>query len=240
MSKYDKWIGAGLGWLVGGPIGGLLGFAAGSLLNDAPKAEATHSNSSLSELEACLLVIASHVVTADGAPTLQQIEFVRNQLIAFSGEKNIDEKMRVFNHCLAHRYELEKSCGYIRVYQSEAVAIQSLRWAHAIAICDRELSENELKLLFYIAGLLNINDVAFKKLLSEWQSKHANLFKLFELNENAGKQELITAYRKLILKIHPDRNPQYSHKERKWAEMKLQQLREAYQQLLEEKFDNGK
>ena len=234
--SYGKWIGAGLGWMVGGPIGGLLGFAAGNLLNDTPEAEAVDSGSNVSELEACLLVIATHVVKADGKATLQEVEFVRQQLIATNGEQFIEDKMQVFHHCMAHTYELEKSCGYIRIYQSETVTIQTLRWAFAIAICDNELSEKERKLLFYIAGLLNINDVVFKKLLAEWQPKVQSLFDLFELKETATKAELVTAYRQLVLQLHPDKNPNYTEKQRKQAELKLQQLREAYQQLLKEKF----
>lgn len=236
MGNYEKWIGAGLGWLVGGPIGGLLGFAAGNLISTSPEAEAAENESHVSELEACLLVIATHVIKADGKATLQEIEFVRQQLIATNGENFIEEKMRVFHHCMAHTYELEKSCGYIRIYQTPTVAVQTLRWAFAIAIADKELSEKERKLLFYIAGLLNINDVQFKKLISEWQPKTQSLFDLFELNETASKTELVSAYRKLVLKIHPDRNPNYTEKERKQAELKLQQLREAYEKLLKEKF----
>lgn len=238
MSSYEKWIGAGLGWLVGGPIGGLLGFAAGNLITNAPEAEVADTNSHVSELEACLLVIASHVIKADGKASLQEVEFVRQQLIATNGEKFIEEKMRVFHHCMAHSYELEKSCGYIRIYQTPTVAVQTLRWAFAIAIADNELTEKERKVLFYIAGLLNINDVQFKKLLSEWQPKTQSLFDLFELKETASKTELVSSYRKLVLKLHPDRNPHYNEKECKQAELKLQQLREAYEQLLKEKFSS--
>lgn len=234
--SYSKWIGAGLGWMVGGPIGGLLGFAAGGILNSTPEAEAATESIHVSELEACLLVIASHVIKTDGRATLQEIEFVRQQLIATNGEYHIDEKMQVFHHCLAHEYELEKSCGYIRIYQSKAAAIQSLRWAFAIAICDKELSEKERKLLFYIAASLDISKALFLELLTEWQPKTQSLFDLFELKETATKTELVATYRKLVLKFHPDRNPNYNETQRKQAELKLQQLREAYEKLLKEKY----
>ncbi|MCB0783215.1 MAG: molecular chaperone DjiA, partial [Flavobacteriales bacterium] len=31
--SYSKWIGGGLGWAFGGPIGGLVGFALGAMLD---------------------------------------------------------------------------------------------------------------------------------------------------------------------------------------------------------------
>ena len=34
MANYGKWIGGGLGWAFGGPIGMLIGFGLGSLLDN--------------------------------------------------------------------------------------------------------------------------------------------------------------------------------------------------------------
>ena len=35
MAKFGKWIGGGLGWALGGPIGAVLGFGAGWLWDSA-------------------------------------------------------------------------------------------------------------------------------------------------------------------------------------------------------------
>ncbi|MFT6210273.1 MAG: DnaJ like chaperone protein [Bacteroidia bacterium] len=35
MAKYAKWLGGTFGWAFGGPIGALLGFAVGSLYDNA-------------------------------------------------------------------------------------------------------------------------------------------------------------------------------------------------------------
>jgi len=35
MGSFAKWLGGGLGWVVGGPIGGLLGFIVGSVVDSA-------------------------------------------------------------------------------------------------------------------------------------------------------------------------------------------------------------
>ena len=44
MGKYAKWIGGGLGWFFGGPLGALLGFAVGSMF-DGPRQNMTTTNS---------------------------------------------------------------------------------------------------------------------------------------------------------------------------------------------------
>ena len=33
MAKFGKWVGLGLGWALGGPIGGILGLAVGSIFD---------------------------------------------------------------------------------------------------------------------------------------------------------------------------------------------------------------
>jgi len=234
MSGYGKWRVGSLGWLIGGPIGGILGFVAGNVLGDEPEAEVASHSSKVTELESCLMVLASHVIQADGKVSLKEIDAVRSFLINTSGEKNIESKMSVMNHCLHHQYELEKACGYIRIYQNETVAHQSLRLMFDIALCDYELSEKEHKILFRISGLLNINDVAFKKLVQQWAIVIQDDYTLLGVTKNATQAEIRNAYRKLVLKLHPDRNSQYTDAEKKSAERKLQALRESYKRLVKD------
>jgi len=35
MKKYARWIGGGLGWAFGGPLGAILGFAVGSMIDNS-------------------------------------------------------------------------------------------------------------------------------------------------------------------------------------------------------------
>ena len=234
MSGYGKWLGGGLGWLVGGPIGGILGFVAGNVLNDEPEAEAATQSSKVSELESCLMVIASHVIHADRKVSLREIDTVRSFFLNASGERGIEDKMSVMNHCLNHQYELEKACGYIRIYQNETIALQSLRLMFDIALCDSDLSDKEHKMLFRIAGLLNINDVVFKKMIQQWAIIVQDDYTLLNVTKNSTQAEIRNAYRKLVLKLHPDRNSNYTETEKKNAERKLQALREAYKRLVKD------
>ncbi len=234
MSKSYKWLGGSLGWLVGGPVGGFLGFVAGNMMEEEPEAEAANPNENVSELEACWMVIASHIIQADGKVSLSELDAVRKFVQTVSGEEHIEDKMKVLNHCLSHHYELEKACGYIRIYHHEDVAHQTLRFAYEVAVSDsNSLAESEKKALFKIAGLLNINDVVYRKLIASWSEILVDDFSVFDLKSNATQVEVRMAYRKLVLKIHPDRNAHYTTEEVKQAEMRLQQLREAYERLTE-------
>ncbi|MBT6766736.1 MAG: hypothetical protein HOA90_19570, partial [Prolixibacteraceae bacterium] len=44
MAKFGKWIGGGLGWAFGGPIGAIIGFTVGSMF-DGGKGQQQHGKS---------------------------------------------------------------------------------------------------------------------------------------------------------------------------------------------------
>jgi len=41
MAKFGKWVGLGLGWALGGPVGGILGLAVGSIFDSGTSAVTT-------------------------------------------------------------------------------------------------------------------------------------------------------------------------------------------------------
>lgn len=66
-----------------------------------------------------------------------------------------------------------------------------------------------------------------------------NYYKILEINKNANKEEIKSAYKKLALKYHPDKNK--TNKEE--AENKFKEISEAYEILSDDQkkfnYDNG-
>src|ERR1043165_25570 len=121
MAKYEKWLGAGLGWMMtGNPLGGLLGFIAGSFLEkDTDPAEAgknagSRIPSGISEFETNLLVLASHLIRIDGKVAMEEITFTRNFLDTHFDKKYSEQRAQVLNHCLQKEYDLDVVCRQIR------------------------------------------------------------------------------------------------------------------------------
>ena len=67
MRKFSKWIGAGLGWTIGGPIGALVGFAFGSLVDasNIEQFEKTRIDTTTGDFIVSLLVLIAAVMKAD-------------------------------------------------------------------------------------------------------------------------------------------------------------------------------
>ena len=84
MAKFGKWLGGGLGWAFGGPIGAIIGFALGSVLDDTKVVVNNgvyQGSTQVGDFSASLLVLAAAVMKADGAVLKSELEYVKKFFI---------------------------------------------------------------------------------------------------------------------------------------------------------------
>ena len=86
-----KWIGGIVGFMAGGPLGALAGYAIGSLFEKSTISnEQTTNNNTYGQRNSFLfsmLVLASYIIKADGKVMHSEMEFVRRFLRANFGEE---------------------------------------------------------------------------------------------------------------------------------------------------------
>ncbi|MCW5907354.1 MAG: molecular chaperone DjiA [Chitinophagales bacterium] len=235
MAKYEKWLGAGLGWVVGGPLGGLLGFVAGNLIEKETGFETSAPTKHLTEFELHLIVLASHLAKADGHVTIQEVNFLNSFLNRHFDEKHSFERGQVIQHCLHKEYDLAAACDQIRMNTPLPTRIQVVHFLFDLATSDGALSERENYFIFRIAGYLTVNDVEFRKIKNEHQTQHVSVYDVLEVKKHAAMSEVRTAYRRLVLKYHPDRNKHATDAEKKMLALKFQKIQEAYEQIKKER-----
>ena len=232
MAKYEKWLGASLGWmLTGTPIGGLLGFLAGSLVQPGEKDKSATAVKGVSEFEVNLMVLASHLIKVDGSIPNREVEFTKTFLNAHFDTQFVAERERIFQHCLQKEYDLNAACGQIRIYSAQGTRVQVVRFLIDLAQSDGEMTERENYFIFRIAGYLNINDVGYRKLRSEHIIQPVTVYEILGVTREMSFGEIRTTYRKLVLKYHPDRNKDASESEKKKLAQKFQQVQEAYEKI---------
>jgi DnaJ like chaperone protein len=96
------------------------------------------------------------------------------------------------------------------------------------------MNQREEYFIFKIAGYLNINDVDFKKIKHGQHSPVITAYTILGVTADMPISEIRTAYRKLVLKYHPDRNKNVTAAEKKKLEIQFQQVKEAYQKIKDE------
>ncbi len=235
MAKYEKWLGAGIGWIVtGGPVGSLLGFAVGKALEST--ADSQSKTAHTSEFETNLIVLAAAVIKADAKVSLDEINFTKDFFRDHFSPDYLDEKMNILHHCLHRSYDPRKACDDLRISSTPTTRIQILHFLFDLAICDGALTDRESHTIFRIAGWLNVNDIDFKKIKSSYTgTAHDSQYTLLGVKPNASYEEIKAAYRKLVLEYHPDRNADLSAAEQKKVAEKFRAIQEAFEKIKEER-----
>lgn len=235
MAKYEKWLGAGIGWAAGGPVGGLIGFAAGSLTQSGNKKQ--YSNTAhTSEFETNLIVMAAAVIKADGKVSIEELDFVRKFFCDHFSEEYIDEKMNILNHCLQRSYDPRKACDDVRLSSTPSTRKQVVNFLFDLAFADKALERSEVDLIFKLAGWLNVNDIEFRKIKGSFSNDRSDVkYELLGVKITATYDEIKAAYRKLVLEYHPDRNTDLSPAEQKTIAEKFRRVQDAFEKIKEER-----
>ena len=83
MAKFGKWIGGGLGWAIGGPIGAIFGFAIGSMVDGSGNVHSSRSpysragRSTTGGYVSSLLVLVAATMKADGKVLKSELDYVK-------------------------------------------------------------------------------------------------------------------------------------------------------------------
>ncbi len=236
MARYEKWLGAGLGWLVtGNPVGGLLGFIAGSFIGKDGAGISKGELTGITEFETNLIVIASHLMKIDGKVSLEEISFTRNFFDTHFDGNLSEKRTQIIHHCLSKEYDLGLACDRLRMYTEHGTRIQVIRFLLDLAMSDGVLNERENYFIFKIAGFVNVNDIDYRKLRSEHTEIVLSHYEVLGVRSSMSLQEIRNVYRQLILKYHPDRNPNLSAEEKKKYALKFQMIKEAYEKIKADK-----
>lgn len=249
MGNFTKWLGAGLGFTLGGPIGALLGFAVGSfvggfssedLLKEKKAYQQKNSNrynsrTQSGDFEISLLVLAAVVIKADGKIDQRELNFVRSQFVGMYGKERANNAFKLFKGIMQKEISARQICMQIRQHMPHASRLQLLHFLFGIAKADSHVSDTEIAAIKKIAGYLYINSYDFESIKAMFYDSADNAYKILEIEKIASVSEIKKAYRKMVKKYHPDKLQGLGQEHLKGAQEKFQQIQNAYEKLKAER-----
>lgn len=248
MSNFSKWLGAGIGFTFGGPIGAILGFAAATVFDkfskeDFVKEQQEYQNKShrqkkqtlSGDFEISLLILASIVIKSDGKVDNRELNFVRNQFVGMYGKARANRAFQLFKGLMKKQVSARQVCFQIRQHMPHSSRLQLLHFLFGIAKADEYVSEIEVNEIRKIAGYLYINQYDFESIKAMFYSSSDSAYKILELETSATDSELKTAYRKMVKKYHPDKLIGLGKEHLKGAKEKFQRIQEAYESIKNER-----
>jgi DnaJ like chaperone protein len=240
MSRFLQWIGGGVGWALGGPIGALLGFALGRVFDQAEESQQVEDvlNSSQTrprDFEISLLVLAAVVIKADGKTTQEEMQFVRQYFARMYGAKHANESFRLFREIVPQKISVHQVCEQIRTNMTHAARLQLLHFLFGIAKSDGQVTQDEIETIERISTYLYINHKDFVSIRSMFHTSTSHYYEVLEVNPEASDAEIKAAYRRLVKKFHPDKLEGLGTEVKKGAEEKFIQVQKAYEAICKER-----
>lgn len=248
MSRYNKWLGGALGWAFAGPIGGLVGFAVGALIDSGKQEASTDSfgeqerNYVPNDFAAALLVLTAAVMRADGRILKSELEYVKAFFKHQFGVERTRKEMLVLRELLQQNIPLAEVCTQIRGNTTHAARLQLMHYLIGIAMADGLMDADELRVLRTIAGYLRINPHDLESLLASYRMQGgetrfdiSDAYKVLETDPSASDDEVKKAYRKMAAKYHPDKVNTLGEEFRKAAEEKFKGVQKAYDAIKKER-----
>jgi len=241
MGSFSKWLGAGLGFTLGGPIGAAVGFALGSFV-DGFSAEDLHKeehqyrqgrrvNTHPGDFEISLLVLASIIIKADGKVDPKELDFVIAQFVGMYGKEKANNAFLLFKGVIKKQVSARQVCIQIRQHMPHASRLQLLHFLFGIAKADGQVAEVEVAEIKKIASYLYINPSDFESIKAMFYNALENNYKILEISKSATNDEVKKAYRKMAKKYHPDKVQDLGAAHLKGAKEKFQSIQSAYEQI---------
>ncbi len=242
MAKIGKWIGGGLGFTLGGPLGALAGFVLGSVFDEADNLlykpeEITGKTVQITKGDYMfsLLVLVTAVLKADGKILRSELDYVKEFLKRNFGTEGAQQALIILKDLTQQNIPVTDVCIQIRKYVDHASRLQLVHFLFGIANADGELNPEELKLIQHIAATLGISVADYNSIEAMFVPKTDWAYHILEIQERATIEEIKKAYRKMALKYHPDKVSYLGDDVQKAANEKFQKLNEAYQVICKER-----
>jgi DnaJ like chaperone protein len=237
MKKLGKWIGAGLGWTIGGPIGALLGFAFGSFVDSSALERFDNHNpdTTTGDFIVSLLVLIAAVMKADERVMRSELTFVKNYLNQTFGEEETSEMLRMLRNILKKTIPLKDVTMQIRTSMDYASRLQLIHLIYGIALSDGLISDAEMKQLDQIGVDLGMSHADVNSVKSMFIPANDWAYSVLEINKNASNEEIKKKYRQMALKNHPDKVAYLGEQIRMRAGEKFQKINEAWEAIKKER-----
>ena len=235
MSLNKKLFWGGLGWVLGGPIGGILGYAWASVSDSGSmigyQKNIKNPNTQPGDFIVSLMVLFAKVMKADNKLLRSELNYIKDFLNKELKSSDVQYFMILFKDILKQDYPLKDVCRQIQRSMDHPSRIELIHILFGLAFADKQIDDKEIKVIHTIARYLNINSKDYESIKAMFIKDNTYAYKILEIDPSCNNDEVKKGYRKMANKYHPDKVSHLGEKMQKIAEEKFKAVNDAYQQI---------
>ncbi|MEA3499677.1 MAG: TerB family tellurite resistance protein [Candidatus Marinimicrobia bacterium] len=237
---YKALIGAGIGWVILGPMGAIIGGMIGAQSSKQISRKRRfhpYSQTQKGDFYVSLVVIFAYVVKADKKIRKSEISYVKNYLLQNVSNHNlVQDLMNMLKNVLEKEIEIQKITQQIADNMDYASRLQLIHLLFGIALADGELHSSEKDAIRQITVLLKLPMQDYQSIFSMYHQKNRDsAYKILEISPDATVDEIKNAYKKMANKYHPDKVSHLGEDMVKMAEEKFKAINNAYSSIRKRK-----
>lgn len=243
MHSYIKWFFLVFGGFRFGIVGAILGFFLGYVIEEIFLGNTrTHKRSNkqkfaFSTTEQNILLLIASVIKADGYISKEKILFTNNFIYKTFGAVTGSRMMISLKDLIQKSIPIEDVANALRFSVERKQKLKLLHFFYELSMVNGSLHPNEKNIIQHILINMGLFFEDFENIIKGGHQKQESPFnfnyssdyhyKTLELTKNASNEEIKKAYRRLVLKYHPDRSKGLD----KYAEAKFVKIQDAYEQI---------
>jgi DnaJ like chaperone protein len=226
--SYGKWIGGGLGWAFGGPLGAILGFAMGSMFDGS---RTYYKGTARGDFAMSLLVLSAAVMKADAKVLKSELDYVKNFFIRQFGLEETERLVLMLKEVLKQDINVQEVSVQVGQYMDYPSKLQLLHYLFGIASSDGQYHPDEVSVIEQIAGYMGVRSADYASIRAMFVTNINSAYDILEIVPEATDEEVKKAYRRLAVEYHPDKVAHLGEDIKKSATEKFQKLNAAYEQI---------
>jgi DnaJ like chaperone protein len=183
-----------------------------------------------------LMVLAAHIIQADGKIMHSEMEHVRQFLRQSFGETAVEQGDSILKKLFEYRKEkgeyvwqqqIQQACQEMARQMQHEHRLQLMAFLCEIAKADGNLADVELKALRQVAVNLSLSADVVDQLLHLGGQTIEDAYAVLGITKDATDEEVRKAYRKMALQYHPDRVNTLGEDVKAAAQKKFQEINNA-------------
>ena len=241
--SLGKWILGGLGFVVGGPIGALIGVFIASMfdeskntLNNTESARTMNygrRRATQGDISVSIIVLLACVIKADGRVLKAEINYIKPFLLRTFGEEQAKQALALLKQLLNEHIDPVAVSRQMAQYINYSTRLELVRLLLEVSNSDGDIAPQELNVIEIIATNMAVQQADYHSLLALYQ-RHKDVnwaYTALEILPSATNDEVKKAYRRMAMKYHPDKVANAGEELRKQATDKFRGINEAYEHI---------